>query len=112
MNIDYAKIIEAANARKDALLRLNDLLQEMPGHLLALQSARIYSVNLYAALRNLDQEAQELVGAPGIRALHRFGEAMTGLYSNHLGLLDYPGGLAQGNGKTHLANIEDLLKDA
>lgn len=111
MNIDYAKIIEAANARKDALLRLNDLLQEMPGHLLALEGARIYSVSLYAALRNLDQEAQELVGAPGIRALHRFGEATTGLYSNHLGLLDYPGGIQSGNGKTILQNLQELTEE-
>lgn len=110
MNIDFAKIIEAANVRKDALLRLNDLLQEMPGHLLALEGARIYSVNLFATLRSLDQEAQDLVGAPGIRALHRFGEAMQGLYSNHLSLLDYPGGITQGNGKTILQNLRDLTE--
>lgn len=112
MNIDYAKIIEAANERKDALLRLNDLLQEMPGHLLALQGMRIYCDGLYAALCKLDPEARSLVGEPGIRALHKFNEAIKGVYANNLSLLDYPGGLAQGNGKTHLANIEDLLKEA
>lgn len=111
MNIDYAKIIEAANERKDALLRLNDLLREMPGHLLALQGMRIYCDGLYAALCKLDPEARSLVGEPGIRALHKFNEAIKGVYANHLSLLDYPGGMSAGNGKTNLANLEALTKE-
>lgn len=111
MNIDYAKIIEAANERKDALLRLNDLLQEMPGHLLALQGMREYCNDLYAALCKLDPEARSLVGEPGIRALHKFNEAVKGVYANHLSLLDHPGGLFDGNGKTVLANLEALTKE-
>jgi len=109
VNIDYAAIIEKANARKDALLRLNDLLQELPQHLKALDDARCFSASLYAVLDRLDPEAQELVGGPGMRALYKFQSSVAGLYSNGLELLDYPGGLNHGNGKSTLQNLRALI---
>lgn len=110
MKIDYADIISKANERKVRLQSLDQLLTQMPEHLAALQSARVYAASLYSAVRVLDAEARALVGEPGIRGLDKFVEAVQGVYANHLGLLDRPGGFVTGNGKPHLENIRNLLE--
>lgn len=78
MNIDYASIIEKANARKDALQRLEDSLTNLRSYINEEPAGLIEALHDFKVkFSQLDQEALKLVGdAPG-QVLYRFACGMT-----------------------------------
>lgn len=61
MNINYAQIIENANARKDNLQHFAGLLKELPERVTQLQAALVYFDRLLDAETALDVESRTLV---------------------------------------------------
>lgn len=78
MNIDYASIIEKANARKDALQQLEDSLTNLRSYINEEPAGLIEALHDFKVkFSQLDQEALKLVGDDPGQVLYRFACAMT-----------------------------------
>lgn len=112
MNIDYAKIIERANARKDKLLLLQALLPSVVTVLDDLAEAKTTTSALLAILHSLDEEAQNLVGHSQVRALYQLVEGINQVHS-HLKLVDGNGAYRKdASGRSHIETLNRMLERA
>ena len=73
MNIDYAKIIETANARKETLQRLEDLLANAPIYVERLTATRDWAYSVANVFGDLDKEGRDLLPKPTRTALEGLG---------------------------------------
>jgi hypothetical protein len=88
MNIDYAAIIEKANARKEALQELSELLKDAPKHLDALREAKAWLDEVKAV--KLDSEGMLLLPSNVRQSLQNIGR--TALYLDYSVLYANDGG--------------------
>ena len=79
MNIDYGKIIEAAEKRRENLEELTDEIGYAAGMVEKLREVRAWTTNLRSLYNNLDDEGKKLL-PPGINT------ALSNMYltDNHL----------------------------
>ena len=79
MDIDFAKIIETANTRKDTIIQIDELLKEVAQHACAVERAGRYSNQLLKAFRSLDEEGCRLLPPPVRTALESCESIVTSL---------------------------------
>ena len=83
MNIEFDKIIEKANARKDKLIEITDLLADADYQVKNLVEAIAWVDSLRKAFVSLDQEGRDLLPRPINNTLSAIDYIRTRLYEAH-----------------------------